>query len=154
MAEAFRRRKLIVDSLVGIVKGLPRGYFVRRGPINYNVHSYARNPFACALIMPEFPLVLASDESFMTATVTLELTTLMPDDIDPISTEGFDDSVLDQMSMDAEAILDRLTELRTPAGDPLVMTLWNSAGRGPVCREMSGADWSIQGLEVTFTIDF
>lgn len=153
-SHATTRRRAVLSALQDILTAGINGrtYSVVRGPVNYSSWPYQSAPLVCALLAAEFSLEHRSGSGFYRMDVVLELTT----SVDPNQFSGLpggpDDSELDKMALDAEVILDRLRVRYDDQGDPVVAAIVNDPE--PLVREIYGADWRVQGLEFTFTVDY
>lgn len=156
-SEVYRARMEVLEVIGRILTDGINGrrFAVVRGPINYATWSYDSHPLACALIAADFPLRRRGSSPFREMDIVLEMTT----QVDPSPPAGSNlwvpgpvDSVLDCLAQDAEVILAGLEAARNGQDDPVVSRIWNDPE--PRCREMYGADWRVQGIEVTFTVDF
>lgn len=150
-SDPYRARLAVLtcirDTLERGIRG--RTYAVVRGAVNYTAWDYEARPFVAALIAADFPIRPAGGDFFRSMDVAIELSTSVPD-----SPEGPQDSILDAMAKDAELILAALEAARNDQDDPIIIGIDTAEGTEPRCREMYGPGWRVQGLELTFSVDY
>jgi hypothetical protein len=146
---SYRARLAVVEAMVAVASRMASGrYYVRRGPIDYAAFDFTTHPYTCAILCPSFPLRKAPGAHAFEGTFILELTTRMPDD----AGAGLDDRRLDGMMKDAELLLEQLERAVNNQGDPIVLRVHNDPP--PEAVEQTSADWKVQGIAVTFTVDY
>lgn len=131
-------------------------YYVRRGPINWATFDFERHPYAIAILTPEFSLK-GDQHGVDQCTVTLELCQKMPDEaLDRDQRrDGLDDVGLESLVEDVVGIVSALELAAYPNNDFLCSLLRFSKDRPPVQgQEMSNDNWSVQGIQATFTITY
>ena len=154
MASVESIRTRILKKLVDLCRAERAGaYYVRRGPINWAEFSWDRHAQAMAIITPEFTIMQPIRQEM---TIQMEVAQSMPDekvDEDESVGGGFNDNEIEGLVFDTEQILRQFMESK----DTLVTTddlLLNLDILNVEVQEMSSADFSIQGIVVTFTIQY
>ena len=154
MASVESIRTRILKKLVGLCQAERAGaYYVRRGPINWAEFAWSRHAQAIAIITPEFTIMQPIRQEM---TVQMEVAQSMPDEkvieTNP-DTGGFNDNEIEGMVFDVEQILRQFMQSK----DSLLPTddlLLNLDILNVEVQEMSSADFSVQGIVVTFTIQY
>ena len=154
MASVESIRTRILKKLVDLCRAERAGaYYVRRGPINWAEFPWGRHAQGIAIITPEFTIMQPIRQEM---TIQMEVAQSMPDekvDEDESVGGGFNDNEIEGLVFDTEQILRQFMESK----DTLVTTddlLLNLDILNVEVQEMSSADFSIQGIVVTFTIQY
>ncbi len=126
----------------------PRKYFVTRGPVNWLTFDFARHACGIAVRFEDGQLLRSADRVGIPAVLALDLVTTLPDD----ATEpGIDDTVLDRMIDDAEAIIRGLTASSDTNGDPVIFGVKPSSTR---IVEFYDLNLGVQGVIATFEVSY
>jgi|GEM_PF-3914013 len=158
MAEAYRARLTALKAMANVIRSLGTDrYRIVRGVIPLTGHDWRYRPFIAALNVTDFPLVRAGSEPFYKATFSLALATKLAIESDARRedlVEGMDEHVLDQLTQDAEAFLDLLLQQQNEQGDPIIARLITTGDLATRAREFADASYSIQGIEISFTVEY
>lgn len=122
------------------------GYFVQRGPINWASFDFSESPSAISILTPQFTLLAPQ---FNSITITLEVLQKMSTDAKPL--KGLDDDGIERLVLDIEWVLDQLNRASDSHGDAIIVRMDRT---GVTAQEISDLDWSVQGFQVTFSVDY
>ena len=154
MASVDSIRTRILKKLVDLCVSERAGaYFVRRGPSNWGEFPFDRHAQAVAIITPDFTIMAPQQQEM---TVQMEFAQGMPDE-KAIDSEaiggGFNDNEIEGLVFDAEQILRQFMNSKDSlyTNDDLLLSL---DILNVEVQEMSSADFSIQGIVVTFTVQY
>lgn len=156
MAKVESVRTRMLDRLVNICKAERGGaYYVRRGPINWAEFPWHRHSQAISILTPEFTILQPVRQQM---NVTMDLVQKMPMesmimDSETEETHGFDDNEIEGLVFDGEQILRQFMESTDPLfpSDTLVLNL---DLLNVDVTEMTNTDFSIQGIMISFTVQY
>jgi hypothetical protein len=143
------RKRLVMLVLVELVRALPRGYFVKRGAIQWSAHDFDSAPLACAVHCDSATFL--RDEGMNSGTVTLEMLSRIPTGIGHES--GIDDDTIDDMTEDASRALG-LLEIAVDPEDgayPIITRLDRQADE---VTEVADVLRGLQGVIATARVEF
>lgn len=144
------QRTRVLALLIDLCKAAGGGrYFVRRGPINWAEFDFSRYQAGIAILTPEFTLLGTQLNSI---TITLELVQRIPEaDRGYMETDGLNDQEIEGLVEDARIILLSLNAAKDAQGSVTVLRIVDNRIEG---QEMSNLDFSVQGVMVTFTVEY
>lgn len=144
------QRTRVLALLIDLCKAAGGGrYFVRRGPINWAEFDFSRYQAGIAILTPEFTLLGTQLNSI---TITLELVQRIPEaDRGYMETDGLNDQEIEGLVEDARIILLSLNAAKDAQGSVAVLRIVDNRIEG---QEMSNLDFSVQGVMVTFTVEY
>lgn len=125
-------------------------YYVRRGPINWATHDYGSYPYAIAILTPSFSMFRPV---FNELTLSLEVAMRMPETSNQRgeSREGLNDNEIESLVQDVDRIVHKLVTSKDSNGDHIITRIDNETAEA---QEISNEDWSIQGFQVIFTVEY
>lgn len=150
MSSVSSQRTRVLSLLIDLCKQAGDGrYFVRRGPVNWGEFDFERYPAGISILTPEFTLLGVQVNSI---TVTLELVQRIPQGERLYrETDGLNDEQIEGLVEDARIILLGLKAAKDQGGDSTVLRIVDNRIEG---QEMTNLDFSIQGVMVTFTVEY
>jgi len=150
MSAITSQRTRVLAQIINLCKTVGGGrYFVRRGPVNWAEFDFNRYSAGISILTPEFTLLGAQVNSI---TVTLELVQRLPDgERLYLDTDGLNDEEIEGLVEDARIILIGLKSAKDSTGDSTVLRVVDNRIEG---QEMANLDFSIQGVMVTFTLEY
>lgn len=150
MSSVSSQRTRVLAKVIDLCKEAGGGrYFVRRGAVNWAEFDFSRHSAGISILTPEFTLLGAQVNSI---TITLELVQQIPDGERVYrDTDGLNDEEIEGLVEDARIILLGLKGAKDDSGDATVLRIVDNRIEG---QEMSNLDFSIQGVMVTFTVEY
>lgn len=150
MSSVSSQRTRVLAKIIDLCKEAGGGrYFVRRGAVNWAEFDFNRHPAGISILTPEFTLLGAQVNSI---TVTLEIVQQIPDGERLYrETDGLNDEEIEGLVEDARIIVLGLKSAKDESGDATVLRIVDNRIEG---QEMSNLDFSIQGVMVTFTVEY
>jgi hypothetical protein len=122
---------------------------VRRGAVNWAEFDFNRYSAGISILTPEFTLLGVQLNSI---TVTLELIQSIPEGERLYrETDGLNDEEIEGLVEDARIILLGLKAAKDESGNAIVLRIVDNRIEG---QEMSNLDFSIQGVMITFTVEY
>lgn len=150
MSAVSSQRTRVLAKIIDLCKeaGGSR-YFVRRGAVNWAEFDFNRYSAGISILTPEFTLLGVQLNSI---TVTLELIQSIPEGERLYrETDGLNDEEIEGLVEDARIILLGLKAAKDESGNAIVLRIVDNRIEG---QEMSNLDFSIQGVMITFTVEY
>lgn len=131
---------------------------VVRGPVNWSTLAQGNFQTTASILFSEYSL-LPTNGVLRSGTITIEVVERMPKDIEI----GMNDTGLDELAKKIEEFVDALAEIPmnpSTGRQPVSRVYGRSPGdpsvglSSPTIREIVGADWSVQGIELTMAVDY
>ena len=125
-------------------------YYVRRGPINWAVHDFRTYPYAVSILTPSFTMLRPV---FNELTISLEVVMRMPEASVQRGEvrEGLNDNEIESLVVDMDEVIHDLMQATDSNGDTIVTRIDRESAEA---QEISNEDWSIQGFQVIFTVEY
>lgn len=125
-------------------------YYVRRGPINWSAHDFGSHPFAIAILTPSFSMFRPT---FNEVTFSLEVVMRMPETSIQRgeAREGLNDNEIESLVQDIDRVVHKLVTSKDSNSDHIITRIDNESAEA---QEISNEDWSIQGFQVIFTVEY
>ena len=144
---AITPRVNVIKKLMDLCEEVNGGkYFVQRGPINWPAFDFKDHDRAIAILTPQFSMLA---HQFNSITFTLEVLMKMPESSAPLT--GLDDDGIERLVLDIEWVLDQLNRASDSYGDAIIVRMDRS---GVTAQEIADLDWSVQGFQVTFNVEY
>ena len=150
MSAVTSQRTRVLAQIIDLCKQAGGGrYFVRRGAVNWAEFDFNRYSAGISILTPEFTLLGVQLNSI---TVTLELIQSIPEGERLYrETDGLNDEEIEGLVEDARIILLVLKAAKDESGNAIVLRIVDNRIEG---QEMSNLDFSIQGVMITFTVEY
>lgn len=150
MAAVSSQRTVVLNTLLDLCAAVGGGrYFVHRGAVNWGEFDFSRYSAGIAVLTPQFTLL---GISFNTMTITLEFVQRLPSGERVYDTvKGLNDEEIEGLVEDSRIILLDLQKSKGTDGSSTILRIVSNRIEG---QEMANLDFSIQGVQITFSIEY
>lgn len=157
MADTYRARISVIEAFKAAFASVAPSYKVVRGPVDWGTVPQGNFQPIVSILFSEYTL-FPTNGTLFTGTLTMEVVSRMKRQVDP----GMADESLDEMAAKLEDVLIAALQVPPASGQdrPPIIRIHGMMGNEavvqnvPSIRELVGADWSVQGLELTVTVDY
>ena len=152
MAEEVRARREALRAVVEAVRGVANNrYEVRRGPVDVTAFDYGQKKYLASITTGSFGVTRRGDNFQRTMSVEIELSTEVHDTPPTAEKQGYDDDRVDELVGHAEDIVASIMAASLPpdGSDPTVFRVGEATA-----EEFATLDWTVQGIVVSFDVDF
>ena len=139
-------------AVVEAVKKVANGrYTVVRGPLDVTAADYGSKKFMASITTGRFDVTRGGESFERSMPVEIELSTEIYDTPPSEENRGFNDDRIDEIVGHAEDIIESIREATVgdDQGNPAVFRIGKATG-----EEFATMDWTVQGITLSFEIDF
>lgn len=151
MAEQVRARREALRAVVNAVRDVANSrYEVRRGPVDVTAFDYGQKKYLASVTTGGFGVTRRGDAFQRTMTIEIELSTEVHDAPPVAEKQGYDDDRVDELVAHAETIVASVMAASVAGSeDPAVFRVGEATA-----EEFATLDWTVQGIVLSFDVDF
>ncbi len=150
MPQVNSQRTNVLSQIVSLCNKVGDGaYFVRRGAINWSEFDFSQHRAGISILTPEFTLL---GREFNSMVITLEICQkILSTDRSYDLADGLTDLDIEGLVEDARVVIVDLSTSRDASGNPYILRIVDNKIDG---QELANLDFSIQGVNITFSVEY